>query len=164
MSAAWCRRLSRRWGEIHILVNNAGINARVPIDADDDARWRTVLDSTVRHVAQHLACHVVGAEYRRIQHSAPAGIIVRVDRDPSIDAGVVDQDVDLPPARDNRLHQAADIPLSITSARKPSTRRPRRDLVRSLADRLRVPGAERHLRTLVRQGAATALPIPRLAP
>ena len=50
-----------RWGEIHILVNNAGINARGPIDADDDARWRAVLDSTVlgtyyvtREVLRHM--------------------------------------------------------------------------------------------------------------
>src|SRR5512134_4186826 len=36
-----------RWGQIHILVNNAGVNARIPIESDDDARWRAVLDSTV---------------------------------------------------------------------------------------------------------------------
>ncbi len=37
------RELVGRWGRLHILVNNAGINARVPIDAEDDARWLEVL-------------------------------------------------------------------------------------------------------------------------
>jgi len=50
-----------RWGRIHILVNNAGINARIPIASDDDAGWRAVLDSTVlgayyvtREVLRHM--------------------------------------------------------------------------------------------------------------
>ena len=50
-----------RWGQIHILVNNAGINARIPIASDDDAGWRAVLDSTVlgayyvtREVLRHM--------------------------------------------------------------------------------------------------------------
>jgi NAD(P)-dependent dehydrogenase (short-subunit alcohol dehydrogenase family) len=50
-----------RWGQIHILVNNAGVNARIPIESDDDARWRAVLDSTVlgsyyatREVLRHM--------------------------------------------------------------------------------------------------------------
>ncbi len=37
------RELVGRWGRLHILVNNAGINARVPIDAEDDQRWLQVL-------------------------------------------------------------------------------------------------------------------------
>jgi ketoreductase len=32
-----------RWGPVHILVNNAGMNARVPIESEDDARWLQVL-------------------------------------------------------------------------------------------------------------------------
>lgn len=36
-----------RWGVVHILVNNAGTNARIPIESEDDAGWRAVLDSTV---------------------------------------------------------------------------------------------------------------------
>ena len=36
-----------RWGPIHILVNNAGINARIPIESEDDDRWRAVLDSAL---------------------------------------------------------------------------------------------------------------------
>ena len=36
-----------RWGQLHILVNNAGVNARIPIEADDDVGWRAVLDSTL---------------------------------------------------------------------------------------------------------------------
>jgi NAD(P)-dependent dehydrogenase (short-subunit alcohol dehydrogenase family) len=53
-----------RWGQIHILVNNAGANARIPIESDDDARWRAVLDSTVlgayyvtREVLRHMPAH-----------------------------------------------------------------------------------------------------------
>jgi ketoreductase len=37
------RELVSRWGQLHILVNNAGINARTLIDAEDDARWLQVL-------------------------------------------------------------------------------------------------------------------------
>ena len=50
-----------RWGEIHILVNTAGSNARIPIDSEDDAAWRAVLDSTIlgtyyvtREVLRHM--------------------------------------------------------------------------------------------------------------
>jgi ketoreductase len=39
--------LVARWGPIHILVNNAGINARIPIESEDDAHWRAVLDSAL---------------------------------------------------------------------------------------------------------------------
>ncbi len=46
------RDIVTRWGQIHILANNAGINARIPIDSEDDARWREV-----------LAVNVVGAYY-----------------------------------------------------------------------------------------------------
>jgi NAD(P)-dependent dehydrogenase (short-subunit alcohol dehydrogenase family) len=55
------RSVVARWGAIHILVNNAGINARIPIDSDDDDRWRAVLDATVlgayyvtREVLRHM--------------------------------------------------------------------------------------------------------------
>lgn len=50
-----------RWGQLHILVNNAGTNARIPIESDDDAGWRAVLESTVlgayyvtREVLRHM--------------------------------------------------------------------------------------------------------------
>lgn len=49
---ALVRDVVARWGQIHILVNNAGINARIPIDSDDDARWLQV-----------LTVNVVGAYY-----------------------------------------------------------------------------------------------------
>ncbi len=35
------------WGQIHILVNNAGMNARIPIDAEEDDRWLQVLHTNV---------------------------------------------------------------------------------------------------------------------
>jgi ketoreductase len=37
------RDLAARWGRIHILVNNAGINARIPIESENDEGWREVL-------------------------------------------------------------------------------------------------------------------------
>jgi ketoreductase len=49
---ALVRAIVARWGQIRILVNNAGINARIPIDSDDDARWLQV-----------LTVNVVGAYY-----------------------------------------------------------------------------------------------------
>ncbi len=58
---AFVQRVVARWGQIHILVNNAGVNARIPIDSDDDAGWRAVLDSTIlgtyyvtREVLRHM--------------------------------------------------------------------------------------------------------------
>ncbi len=56
-----------RWGQIHILVNNAGANARIPIESDDDLGWRAVVDSTVvgayymtREVLRHMPDHAGG--------------------------------------------------------------------------------------------------------
>ncbi len=37
------RELVGRWGRLHILVNNAGINARIPMDAEEDAGWLEIL-------------------------------------------------------------------------------------------------------------------------
>ena len=58
------RDIVTRWGQIHILVNNAGINARVPIDSDDEARWLQVLTVNVvapyyvtREVLRHMPNH-----------------------------------------------------------------------------------------------------------
>ena len=55
------RDVVARWGQIHILVNNAGINARIPIDSDDKARWLEVLNVNVigtyrvtREVLRHM--------------------------------------------------------------------------------------------------------------
>jgi 3-hydroxybutyrate dehydrogenase len=61
------RAVVARWGQIHILVNNAGVNARLPIESDDDPRWRAVLESTVlgtyyvtREVLRHMPDHAGG--------------------------------------------------------------------------------------------------------
>jgi ketoreductase len=58
------RDVVTRWGQIHILVNNAGMNARIPIDADDEDRWLQVLHSSVlgtyyvtREVLRHMPSH-----------------------------------------------------------------------------------------------------------
>jgi NAD(P)-dependent dehydrogenase (short-subunit alcohol dehydrogenase family) len=58
------RDIVTRWGPIHILVNNAGINARIPIDSDDDGRWLEVLSVNVlgayyvtREVLRHMPSH-----------------------------------------------------------------------------------------------------------
>ncbi len=40
------RDVVTRWGQIHILVNNAGMNARIPIEGDD-GRWLQVLHSSI---------------------------------------------------------------------------------------------------------------------
>jgi ketoreductase len=61
---ALVRDVVARWGQIHILVNNAGINARIPIDSDDDAGWLRVLTVNVvgayyvtREVLRHMPRH-----------------------------------------------------------------------------------------------------------
>ena len=58
------RDIVTHWGQIHILVNNAGISARIPIDSDDDARWLQVLNVNVagtyhvtREVLRHMPNH-----------------------------------------------------------------------------------------------------------
>lgn len=58
------RDIVTRWGQIHILVNNAGINARIPIDSDDDGRWLEVLSVNVlgayyvtREALRHMPNH-----------------------------------------------------------------------------------------------------------
>jgi len=58
---ALVRDIVARWGQIHILVNNAGINDRIPIDSEEDARWLQVLTVNVvgtyyvtREVLRHM--------------------------------------------------------------------------------------------------------------
>ena len=78
-SASLVQAIVARWGRIHILVNNAGINARIPIASDDDAGWRAVLDSTVlgayyvtREVLRHMP------ERNSPDASSPGGRIINL--------------------------------------------------------------------------------------
>ncbi len=55
------RDIVTRWGQIHILVNNAGVNARIPIDSDDDDGWIQVLTVNVLgtyHVTREALHHM----------------------------------------------------------------------------------------------------------
>jgi len=68
-----------RWGGVHILVNNAGVNARIPIESEDDDRWRAVLESTV------LGTYYVTREVLRsmptrpqAESQAPGGRIINI--------------------------------------------------------------------------------------
>ncbi len=61
---AMVRDIVTRWGQIHILVNNAGISARIPIDAEDDTLWLQVLTVNVvgsyyvtREVLRYMPTH-----------------------------------------------------------------------------------------------------------
>ena len=61
---ALVRDIVTRWGQVHILVNNAGISARTPIESEDDARWLQVLSVNVvgayyvtREVLGHMPNH-----------------------------------------------------------------------------------------------------------
>lgn len=66
------REIVARWGQIHILVNNAGINARIPIDSEDEARWLEVL--TVNLVGTYY----VTRETLRVMPSRDGGRIINL--------------------------------------------------------------------------------------
>ena len=65
------RDVVTRWGQIHILVNNAGMNARIPIEADD-GRWLQVLHSSV------LGTYYVTREVLRHMPSQGGGRIINI--------------------------------------------------------------------------------------
>ncbi len=69
---ALVRAIVTRWGQIHILVNNAGINARIPIDSEDDARWREVLSVNV------VGAYYVTREVLRDMPSHGGGRIINI--------------------------------------------------------------------------------------
>ncbi len=68
------QRIVARWGHIHILANNAGINARIPIESDDDARWRAVADAGI------LGTYYVTRETLRHMptYTPPGGRIINI--------------------------------------------------------------------------------------
>jgi ketoreductase len=66
------RDIVARWGQIHMLVNNAGINARIPIDSDDDARWLQVLNVNV------LGTYYVTREVLRYMPNHNGGRIINI--------------------------------------------------------------------------------------
>jgi len=65
------RDVVTRWGQIHILVNNAGMNARIPIDTDD-GRWLQVLHSSI------LGTYYVTREALRHMPSQGGGRIINI--------------------------------------------------------------------------------------
>ena len=55
------------WGEIHILVNNAGISGLITTDDPDDTKWYDILDTNLngmylitKEVLQHMPEHQGG--------------------------------------------------------------------------------------------------------
>jgi NAD(P)-dependent dehydrogenase (short-subunit alcohol dehydrogenase family) len=57
------RDLVARWGSIQILVNNAGMDARIPIESEDDGRWLQVLSVNVAgtyYVTRETLHHMPG--------------------------------------------------------------------------------------------------------
>jgi NAD(P)-dependent dehydrogenase (short-subunit alcohol dehydrogenase family) len=66
------RDVVARWGQIHILVNNAGINARIPIDSDDDAGWLQVLTVNV------VGAYYVAREVLRYMPNHNGGRIINI--------------------------------------------------------------------------------------
>jgi NAD(P)-dependent dehydrogenase (short-subunit alcohol dehydrogenase family) len=69
---ALVRDIVARWGQIHVLVNNAGINARIPIDSDDDARWLQVLNVNV------VGAYYVTREVLRYMPNHNGGRIINI--------------------------------------------------------------------------------------
>jgi NAD(P)-dependent dehydrogenase (short-subunit alcohol dehydrogenase family) len=66
------RDVVTRWGQIHIVVNNAGMNARIPIDADEEGRWVQVLHSSV------LGTYYVTREVLRHMPSRGGGRVINI--------------------------------------------------------------------------------------
>lgn len=61
------------WGQIHILVNNAGVSAVAPAEDMAEADWDKVLDTNLKGVwmvAKHVAKHMIGKGYGRIINTA----------------------------------------------------------------------------------------------
>ncbi len=65
------RDVVTRWGQIHILVNNAGMNARIPIEGDD-GHWLQVLHSSI------LGTYYVTREALRHMPTQGSGRIINI--------------------------------------------------------------------------------------
>ena len=73
------RDLVARWGSIHILVNNAGMNARIPIESEDDGRWLQVLLVNVvgaYYVTRETLRHMPGQSASDVRE--PGGRIINI--------------------------------------------------------------------------------------
>lgn len=66
---ALVRDLVAHWGRIHILVNNAGLNARIPIESEEVAGWTRVLAVNLLgtyHVTRETLPHMPSHQGGRI--------------------------------------------------------------------------------------------------
>lgn len=63
------KQVEAAWGQIHILVNNAGTSVVAPAEDLAEADWDKVLDTNLKGVwmvAKHVGKHMIGHKYGRI--------------------------------------------------------------------------------------------------
>lgn len=60
--------LARTWGKLHILVNNAGISGRTPIDDSSEEKWQDILDTNLNgtYLVTKSALTLMGSGWGRI--------------------------------------------------------------------------------------------------
>jgi gluconate 5-dehydrogenase len=66
-------QIESTWGQIHILVNNAGTSTLAPAEDLTEADWDKVLDTNLKGVwmmAKHVGKHMISKKYGRIINTA----------------------------------------------------------------------------------------------